>query len=76
MLTWQLHHDPRNFEWPDDFVPERWASKSDIILNRSAYLPFLISMYSFVNLMDGNEEKCRLMVNIPCPNNCLESHLL
>lgn len=40
MPTWQLHHDPRNFVQPDGFIPERWTSKSDMILNRSAFLPF------------------------------------
>jgi cytochrome P450 len=42
MPTWQLHHDPRNFEKPDEFVPERWTSKSEMIFNRGAFLPFLI----------------------------------
>lgn len=44
MPSWQLHHDARNFVDPDAFVPERWTSKPEMILNRSAFLPFLIGM--------------------------------
>lgn len=42
MPTWQLHHDARNFVKPDEFIPERWTEKNEMILNRSAFLPFLI----------------------------------
>lgn len=41
MPSWQLHHDKRNFVNPDEFIPERWTTKSEMILNRSAYIPFL-----------------------------------
>jgi cytochrome P450 len=40
MPQYQLHHDPRNFVRPEEFLPERWTVKSDMILNRSAYIPF------------------------------------
>lgn len=42
MPTYQLHRDHRNFVQPNEFVPERWTEKTDMILNRSAFLPFLI----------------------------------
>jgi cytochrome P450 len=40
MAHYQLHRDPRNFERPEEFVPERWTTKPEMILNRSAYMPF------------------------------------
>jgi cytochrome P450 len=43
-----LTRDPRNFVRPDDFIPERWTSKPELILNRSAFFPFLIGPYSCV----------------------------
>jgi cytochrome P450 len=44
MPHYQLHRDPRNFERPEEFVPERWTTKSDMILNRGAYMPFSMGM--------------------------------
>lgn len=40
MPHYQLHRDPRNFVNPEEFVPERWTTRSDMILNRSASMPF------------------------------------
>ncbi|KAF8850804.1 cytochrome P450 [Acephala macrosclerotiorum] len=42
MPSWQLRHDARNFVDTDEFVPERWTTKPEMILNKSAFLPFLI----------------------------------
>lgn len=42
MPQWQLHHDARNFEKPHEFIPERWTSKPEMVLNRSAFIPFMI----------------------------------
>ncbi|OJD34098.1 cytochrome p450 monooxygenase [Diplodia corticola] len=39
---WQLHHDARNFPQPDEFIPERWTTRPELIVNRSAFIPFLI----------------------------------
>jgi cytochrome P450 len=50
MPTWQLHHDARNFVRPDEFIPERWMEKSEMVLNRSAFLPFLIGMCTVPDL--------------------------
>ncbi|RDW71423.1 hypothetical protein BP6252_07986 [Coleophoma cylindrospora] len=38
----QLHRDPRNFVQPNEFIPERWTERSDMVLNRSAFIPFVI----------------------------------
>ena len=47
MPHYQLHHDPRNFVRPEEFVPERWTTKSDMVLNRSAYIPFSMGKFLF-----------------------------
>ena len=39
-FQWVTHHDPRFFERPDEFLPERWASESIQTLPRYAYFPF------------------------------------
>jgi cytochrome P450 len=37
---WLVHRDPRWFERPGDFLPERWLEGLDDRLPRHAYLPF------------------------------------
>ena len=38
--VWAIHRDPRNFEAPEEFRPERWAARPRETLNPGAYLPF------------------------------------
>ena len=40
IIGWAMHRDPRFFEDPDDFRPERWLSGLAERLPRLAYLPF------------------------------------
>jgi cytochrome P450 len=40
MSQWVLHRDPRYFDSPDEFVPERWASEAIKRLPKYAYFPF------------------------------------
>lgn len=40
MSQWVLHRDPRSFDRPDDFHPERWADGLAHRLPRFAYFPF------------------------------------
>ena len=40
MSQWVTHRDPRYFERPDDFVPERWLDGLAKRLPRFAYFPF------------------------------------
>ena len=40
MSPWVVHRDPRNFEDPDAFKPERWQNDLQRRLPRFAYLPF------------------------------------
>jgi cytochrome P450 len=38
--TWVVHRDPRWFDGPEAFRPERWADDAARRLPRFAYLPF------------------------------------
>ena len=40
MSTWVMHRDPRNFEDPAAFKPERWQNDLQKRLPRFAYFPF------------------------------------
>jgi cytochrome P450 len=40
MSQWVMHRDPRYFDRPDKFDPERWASEQIKALPKFAYFPF------------------------------------
>ena len=40
MFQWVVHRDPRFFDRPEDFVPERWENDFAKTLPRCAYFPF------------------------------------
>ena len=40
IVPWVLHRDPRNFDAPDEFHPERWMNGLARRLPRYAYMPF------------------------------------
>ncbi|KAI9054769.1 hypothetical protein LZ554_001918 [Drepanopeziza brunnea f. sp. 'monogermtubi'] len=40
MPAYVLHRDPRNFVHPGDFIPERWTTRPELVLNRHAFIPF------------------------------------
>jgi cytochrome P450 len=40
MFQWVVHRDPRYFEHPDDFIPERWENDFAKRLPKCAYFPF------------------------------------
>jgi len=44
MPTYTLHRDPRNFSRPTEFIPERWTTKTELVLNRQAFIPFSTGM--------------------------------
>ncbi|KAF2138249.1 uncharacterized protein K452DRAFT_256367 [Aplosporella prunicola CBS 121167] len=41
-----IGRDPRNYVSPNDFIPERWTTRPDLLLNRGAFIPFSMGRYS------------------------------
>jgi cytochrome P450 len=41
-----LFHDARHFVRPDDFIPERWLDKPELVLRKDAFNPFMMGPYS------------------------------
>jgi len=40
MSQWVTHRDPRYYEEPEEFRPDRWAESSTTLLPKYAYFPF------------------------------------
>lgn len=38
--------DKRSFVQPNDFIPERWTTQPELVLNKSAWLPFSAGVYN------------------------------
>ncbi|TID03657.1 Tryprostatin B 6-hydroxylase [Colletotrichum higginsianum] len=34
------HRSPKYWKYPDEFIPERWTTRPDLILDRRAFVPF------------------------------------
>lgn len=49
MPPFAIFRDPRNFVKPDEFLPERWTSKPELVLNKNAFIPFSIGPYNCVS---------------------------
>lgn len=41
-----LHRDPRNFVRPDEFIPERWTDRPDLVLRKEAFIPWSTGPYN------------------------------
>jgi cytochrome P450 len=48
MPPFAINHDSRNFEQPEDFIPERWTSRPELVLNKGAFIPFSTGPYNCV----------------------------
>lgn len=46
MPLFPLFRDPRNFVRPDEFIPERWNSRPELVLNKGAFIPFSTGPYN------------------------------
>ena len=42
--SYTLCRDPRAFPRPDEFVPERWKTQAELILDASVYAPFFLGI--------------------------------
>ncbi|OKL55488.1 hypothetical protein UA08_09188 [Talaromyces atroroseus] len=45
---YQQGRDKRNFVDPDEFIPERWTTQPELILNRTGFFPFSLGHYNCV----------------------------
>ncbi|KAJ5158309.1 Cytochrome P450 [Penicillium coprophilum] len=43
-----VFRDERNFKQPDEFIPERWYSRRDLIHHPEVFVPFLLGPYNCV----------------------------
>ncbi|CAJ2511785.1 Uu.00g074100.m01.CDS01 [Anthostomella pinea] len=43
---YRLARDPRNYAFPDSFIPERWTSRPELVRNRAAFIPFSTRPYN------------------------------
>lgn len=43
--TFSLHRSPQYWVQPDTFIPERWSTKPELILDRRAWCPFSLGTY-------------------------------
>ncbi|KAH7071709.1 cytochrome P450 [Paraphoma chrysanthemicola] len=44
--TYSIQRDPRAFPQPDDFIPERWSTRPELILRRDAFVAFGYGPYN------------------------------
>ncbi|KFZ12717.1 hypothetical protein V502_06954 [Pseudogymnoascus sp. VKM F-4520 (FW-2644)] len=43
--TYNFHHDKRNFVQPENFIPERWTTRPELIIHKNACIPFVMGPY-------------------------------
>ncbi|KAF2496864.1 cytochrome P450 [Lophium mytilinum] len=43
--AYALSHDPRCFEQPDEFIPERWTTRPELTINKAGSMPFMTGPY-------------------------------
>ncbi|KIW03129.1 uncharacterized protein PV09_05771 [Verruconis gallopava] len=43
-----IQRSPRAFVKPNEFIPERWTTKPELILNKNAFFPFSIGKFSCI----------------------------
>ncbi|KAK5997675.1 Cytochrome P450 monooxygenase orf5 [Cladobotryum mycophilum] len=46
--NYTLFRDPRAFEQPTEFIPERWTSRPELIKDKSVFIPFNIGTWACV----------------------------
>jgi cytochrome P450 len=46
MPPFAMNHDPRHFVRPNEFIPERWLDRPELVLRKDAFNPFLTGPYS------------------------------
>ncbi|KAK4147310.1 cytochrome P450 monooxygenase [Dichotomopilus funicola] len=46
--SYTLFRDSRAFQYPNEFIPERWTSRPELVLDKSVYIPFNAGRYACV----------------------------
>ncbi|KAI9204612.1 cytochrome P450 [Polychytrium aggregatum] len=64
VFTAVLQRDPRYFENPDSFLPERWLPDSTLHMERKAYLPFSLGPRNCVGMKLALLEERILLVRL------------
>lgn len=72
--------DERNFERPNEFIPERWTSKPELTKNASVYSPFSIGQYPIprkTNTVAHHSLSCLQVADMAStgPYNCVGKQL-
>lgn len=42
----ELHLAPKAFVAPNEFIPERWTTRPQLVLNKKAFCPFSLGRYA------------------------------
>lgn len=45
---YSIHRSEKAFVQPDDFIPERWTTRPELILHKSAFAPFLTGTFACI----------------------------
>ncbi|CZR47314.1 uncharacterized protein FPRO_08688 [Fusarium proliferatum ET1] len=63
--SYTLYRDERYFTAPDDFVPERWTTRPEMVKNDSVFAPFSVGRYACVGkqlgLMEVGYAACMIL---------------
>ncbi|KAJ5961306.1 uncharacterized protein N7479_008456 [Penicillium vulpinum] len=61
-----LFRDPRSFEQPNEFIPERFTTRPELLKDKSAFIPFLTGSYACVGRRLALMEVRRAIAAIIC----------
>ncbi|KAI1200960.1 putative cytochrome P450 oxidoreductase [Nemania serpens] len=62
--SYTVFRDPRAFEHPLDFIPERWTTRPELIKDKSVFIPFNLGPYGCVGKRLAMMEMRRLVGEI------------
>lgn len=48
--SYTVFRDERAFLYPNEFIPERWTTRPELILDKSVYIPFNTGTYTYAQL--------------------------
>nr|A0A068AA78.1 RecName: Full=Cytochrome P450 monooxygenase orf5; AltName: Full=Brefeldin A biosynthesis cluster protein orf5 [Penicillium brefeldianum]AIA58897.1 putative cytochrome P450 [Penicillium brefeldianum] len=61
-----LFRDPRSFEQPNEFIPERFTTRPELVKDKSVFIPFLTGSYACVGRRLALMEVRRAVAAILC----------